>query len=219
MKAMGDVPVRDRPREKLLNKGVASLSDLELLAVILGRGARGKSVLILAAELLTLFDRRGGEPGLDALLAIKGMGPARAGLITAIMEFSRRRIRPAGLRIEHPTDILPLVRHYADRKQEYLLCTSLNGGGEIIATRVVTVGLVDRNQVHPREVFAEAITDRAAAVIVAHNHPSGNVQPSLADTRVTKRLAEAGRLLGIDMLDHIIFTHAAYFSFAEAELM
>jgi len=219
MKGMDALPPRERPREKLLSRGVASLSDLELLAVILGRGARGKPVLALAGELLAMIDRSGGAPNLDALVALKGMGPARAALLTAIMEFARRRIRPTGLRIDHPTDILPLVRHYADRKQEHLLCTSLNGGGEIIATRVVTVGLVDRNQVHPREVFAEPITDRAAAIIVSHNHPSGAVQPSAEDARVTRRLVEAGHLLGIELLDHIIFTHTAYFSFAEADLL
>ena len=121
------------------------------------------------------------------------MGPAKATLILAALEFARRRIRPEGLKISFPPDILPLIRHFADRKQEHFLCVSLNGANEVIQTRVVSVGLVNKTQVHPREVFADPITDRASAVIVAHNHPAGGTSPSQEDREVTQQLKSAGK--------------------------
>ena len=117
--------------------------------------------------------------------------------------------------ISFPPDVLPLIRHYADRKQEHFLCISLNGAKEVIATRTVSVGLVNKTQVHPREVFADPITDRASAVIVAHNHPSGALTPSKEDFEVTRQLKKAGETLGIRLLDHIIFNHNSYYNFLE----
>jgi DNA repair protein RadC len=108
-----------------------------------------------------------------------------------------------------------LIRHYADRKQEHVLVTSINGANEVIATRVITVGTVNHSIVHAREVFAEPITDRAAMIILAHNHPSGSVRPSKSDVKVTRRIADAGDLLNIPLIDHIIFSHGDYYSFAE----
>ena len=111
--------------------------------------------------------------------------------------------------------MLPLIRHYADRKQEHFLCVSLNGAQEVITTRVVSVGLADRAQVHPREVFADPITDRASAIIVAHNHPSGSLEPSKEDQEITRQLKAAGETLGIRLLDHIIFNNKGCYSFLE----
>lgn len=104
----------------------------------------------------------------------------------------------------------------ADRKQEHFLCISLNGANEVIATRTISVGLVNKAQVHPREVFADPITDRAAAIIIAHNHPTGNVTPSKDDVEITRKLKAAGETLGIKVLDHIIFSHKGYYSFLES---
>jgi DNA repair protein RadC len=115
--------------------------------------------------------------------------------------------------------VLPLIRHYADRRQEHFLCVSLNGANEIIATRVVSVGLVNKTQVHPREVFADPITDRASAVIVAHNHPSGSLEPSKEDIDITGQLRSAGEILGIRLLDHVIFNSKGYYSFLEKGLI
>ena len=123
--------------------------------------------------------------------------------------------KPEGARIETPADLLPHVRHYADRKQEHFLCASINGANEILNIRVVSIGLIDRSPVHPREVFADALSDRASAVIVAHNHPSGSLQPSQSDVDITAQLKAAGVIVGIDLLDHIIFNRAGYFSFLE----
>ncbi len=108
------------------------------------------------------------------------------------------------------------LMHYADRKQEHFLCASINGANEILNIRVVSIGLIDRSPVHPREVFADALADRASAVIVAHNHPSGGLEPSPADLAITAQLKAAGAILGIELLDHIIFNRAGYFSFLEA---
>ena len=121
------------------------------------------------------------------------------------------------MKISFPADVLPLIMNYADRKQEHFLSVSINGANEVIATRVVSVGLANKSQVHPREVFADAITDRASAVIIAHNHPSGPLAPSKEDVEVTKRLKAAGELLGIKLLDHMIFNTKGYYSLLETE--
>ena len=140
----------------------------------------------------------------------------KAMLLVAAIEFARRRIKPEGAKIVTPADLLPHVRHYADRKQEHFLCASINGANEILNIRVVSIGLVDRSPVHPREVFADALSDRASAVIVAHNHPSGGLEPSPSDIAITAQLKAAGAIVGIDLLDHIIFNRTGYFSFLEA---
>jgi len=215
MKRIKDIPREDRPREKLLQKGAKALSDQELIAVLLGRGTEGHDVLSVAGQVLKTLDNNNCNPGLKELQDIEGMGPAKAAMIEAALEFSRRRIRPEGLRISFPPDVLPLIRHYADRKQEQFICISLNGANEVIAHRVVSVGLVNKTQVHPREVFADPITDRAYAIIVAHNHPSGGLSPSKEDLEITNQLKTAGETLGIKLLDHIIFNHKGYYSFLE----
>ena len=215
-KAIHDIPEADRPREKLLRKGAKSLSDQELLAVLLGKGTPGTDVMTLASKLARLIDEKGLEVQADDLLPFDGVGDAKATLILAAIEFASRRIKPEGARIETPADLLPHIRHYADRKQEHFLCASINGANEILNIRVVSIGLIDRSPVHPREVFADALSDRASAVIVAHNHPSGGLQPSQSDVDITAQLKAAGVIVGIDLLDHIIFNRAGYFSFLEA---
>jgi DNA repair protein RadC len=215
MKKIKDMPASDRPRERLQQKGAEGLSDLELLAILLGSGTKGHDVMTIAGRILKILDSGKASVSLDELRKIEGVGMAKANLIAASLEFARRRIRPEGLRISFPADVLPLIRHYADRKQEHFICISINGANEVIANRVITVGLVNRTQVHPREVFADPITDRASAIIVAHNHPSGGLTPSKEDFEITKQLKEAGETLGIKLLDHIIFNHKEYYSFLE----
>jgi len=209
------IPERDRPREKLRIKGVRALSDLELMAVMLGSGTRTQDVMALAANVLKVTDLTGASPSIEDLTAIDGIGEAKAGSIAAALEFARRRIRPEGFKIVFPPDILPLIQHLADRKQEHFLCISLNGGNEVIAVRTVSVGLVNKTPVHPREVFADPITDRASAIIVAHNHPAGSLTPSREDIFITRQLQAAGVTLGIQLLDHVIFNHKGYYSFLE----
>jgi DNA repair protein RadC len=215
MKKIADIPKADRPREKLLQKGAEALSDVELLAILLGRGVEGHDVMTIADRILKVFAANKENPDIEKLKKIGGVGPAKATLIAAALEFSRRRIRPEGLRISFPADVLPLIRNYGDRKQEHFICISINGANEVIQSRVVSVGLVNKTQVHPREVFAEPITDRASSIIVAHNHPAGGLVPSKEDIEVTAQLKASGETLGIKLLDHIIFSHKGYYSFLE----
>ncbi|MBA3018799.1 MAG: DNA repair protein RadC [Desulfobacteraceae bacterium] len=214
-KRISDMPKSDRPREKLQLKGAESLSDLELLAVLLGSGTKKVDVMALASRILKVVDQSGGTADVNALQQIEGVGSAKAALIAAALEFARRRIRPEGTKISSPVDVLPLISHFADRKQEHFICLSLNGANEVIISRVVSVGLVNKTQVHPREVFADPITDRAASIIVAHNHPAGTLTPSKEDIEITMQLKSAGKTLGIKLLDHIIFNHKGFFSFQE----
>jgi DNA repair protein RadC len=215
MRKLTQIPAHDRPREKMIDRGPAALSDLELLAILLGSGNKSVDVMTLANRVLNVLDSKGVNPDLKTLCDIDGMGPAKAAIVAAAMELARRRIRPEGVKISQPPDIMPLIRHMADRKQEHFLCISLNGANEVIASRTVSVGLVNTTQVHPREVFADPITDRASAVIVAHNHPSGNLDPSREDMAITQKLKAAGETLGIQLLDHIIFSKKGYYSFKE----
>ncbi len=214
-KHIKDIPEEDRPREKLLRKGAGALSDQELLAVLLGKGTPGMDVLELASKLAKEIDKKGLNVRAEDLLGFEGMGEAKATLILAALEFARRRIKPEGVKIETPADLLPHVRHYADRKQEHFLCATINGANEILNIRVVSIGLIDRTPVPPREVFADALSDRASAIIVAHNHSSGTLEPSPFDVEATNQLKAAGTVMGITLLDHIIFNRSAYFSFME----
>jgi DNA repair protein RadC len=212
---LSDIPKHDRPREKLLQNGAAALNDQELLAVLLGKGTPGMDVMTLAAKLMKVLDQKGLAVRADDLRGFDGVGDAKATLILAALEFARRRIKPEGAKITTPEDLLPHVRHYADRRQEHFLCASINGANEILNIRVVSIGLIDRTPVHPREVFADALTDRASAIIVAHNHPAGTLMPSVADIEATAEIKKAGEVLGIQLLDHIIFNRQGYYSFLE----
>lgn len=211
-----EIPRIERPREKMQKKGAEALSDLELVAILVGKGTKRHDVMSVAERILKTLDTCHGKLGMEELQKIEGVGPAKATLIAAALEFARRRIRPEGLKISFPADVLPLIQHYADRKQEHFICISVNGANEVITNRVVSVGLVNKTQVHPREVFAEPITDRASAIIVAHNHPAGGLTPSKEDIEITKQLKSAGETLGIKLLDHIIFNHKGYYSFLES---
>ena len=215
-KRIDQIPAADRPREKLLRKGAPALSDQELLAILLGKGTSAIDVMTLAGRLAKVVDEKGLNLRAEDLKQFGAVGDAKAALILAAIEFARRRIKPEGAKIETPADILPHVRHYADRKQEHFLCASINGANEILNIRVISIGLIDRAPVHPREVFADALTDRASAIIVAHNHPTGGLDPSASDVEVTTQLKAAGIVIGIALLDHIIFNRNGYFSFLEA---
>lgn len=192
--------------------GSEALSDAELLAILLRTGVAGKSALELARLILEKAGTNLPRWSVEDFRKVPGVGKAKACQIVAAFELARRfsqRERPV---IREPKDVIPYIQHIADKKQEYFLCLTLNGAGEVIQTRVVTVGLLDSSQVHPREVFADAITDRAAGIIVAHNHPSGKLEPSPQDLAITRQLAEAGKLLGIELLDHIIITKNGWLS-------
>ncbi|MFA6075888.1 MAG: DNA repair protein RadC [Negativicutes bacterium] len=213
LKAIAEI---DRPREKLAVRGASALTDVELIAAIIGTGTKGNDVMNVAHQVVEVFDNNDtADFPLEKLRCIPGIAAVKATVLAAAWEFVRRHISADGVRIIKPVDVMNIVRHYVDRRQEHLLCLSLNGANEVIKCRVVTIGLSDRSLVHPREVFAAPLTDRAAAIIIAHNHPSGQLFPSDEDRLITTRLLQAGKLLGIPVLDHVIFTAKGYYSFKE----
>ncbi|MDR1363668.1 MAG: DNA repair protein RadC [Spirochaetaceae bacterium] len=208
-----NLPEELRPRERLIREGPAALCDRELLAILLNTGVKGKNVNVLADELREKLDADKNIPSVKELSSLIGLGESKASAIVAMLEFGRRRWGCRGIRVKNSADIFPLLRHYADCNQERFICVSLNGAHEVLAIRVVTIGLINRSIVHPREVFADVIADRASAVCVAHNHPSGITKPSEQDDDVTERLQTAAQLLGINFLDHLIFTESDYYSY------
>jgi DNA repair protein RadC len=211
-----DLPLALRPRERLVSKGPVALSDAELLAVLLNTGIKGKNVSELAGDLLNLLDQSNEIPPVEEISRLSGMGRSKACAVAAMPEFGRRRWGNSGVSVKQPEDIFLLVRHHADRKQERFLSLSLNGAHEVMSVRVVTVGLVNRTIVHPREVFADLIQDRAAAFVVAHNHPSGRLTPSPEDDEITNRLLKASEILGLHFLDHLIFSETAWWSYRQS---
>jgi len=219
MKTIKDLPEHSRPREKLREKGASALTDEELVAAILGMGTAGIDVRTMARQVAGLIREHKAELGLEHLLDVPGVGLAKAAQILAAFELARRHLLKDTIKVAVARDVLPLLADIASRQQEYFVCISLNGANEVIEKRVVTIGLLDKSPVHPREVFADVIADRAAAVILAHNHPSGELRPSEADLRMHEQLAQAGEILGIRILDHIIVARKGYFSFQEAGLI
>jgi DNA repair protein RadC len=223
MKLMKDVPQRDRPREKIVTKGVTSLSDQELIESILGRGTKGSDVRVIAKEICTLLKDRQDTVQYKDLIIIPGIGPSKAAQIMACFEMGRRYCTPhsSSVKVTKPQDVLLLtiIADMRDKRQEHFICITLNGAGEVLDSRTITVGLLNHSLVHPREVFADAITDRAASVICVHNHPSGSLDPSPQDIAITTQLREAGLLLGIQLIDHIIVTKSGYLSMKERGLL
>ena len=208
MTRMSERPKDLRPREKLAAKGAAALSDYELLMAIIGSGTAQADVTKIARDVRRLIRERGSELTYEDLLGVNSLGPAKATQIMAGFELWRRQFevseRPI---IDSPEKAVEQLVDIRDKKQEYFVCLTLDGANRLIAKRIVTIGTLTASLVHPREVFADAITDRAASIIVAHNHPSGNPEPSQADREVTKRLKDAGELLDIKLLDHLIVTN------------
>ena len=219
MKTIKDMPEHSRPREKLRERGASALSDEELVAAILGMGTAGVDVRTISKQVAGLIREHREALTLDHLIDVPGMGLAKAAQILSAFELARRHLVKDAVKISCAKDVLPLLNDITGKQQEYFLCISLNGANEVIEKRVVTIGLLDESPVHPREVYADVIADRAAAVIFAHNHPSGDLQPSEADVQLQDQLTEAGKILGIRVLDHVIVSRKGYYSFQEAGLI
>ena len=202
-----------RPREKLQARGAEALSDYELLMAIIGSGTQYADVTKLAREVQKLLKEKGSELSYKDLLSVKSLGPAKATNIMAGFELWRRQFevseRPI---IDSPEKAVEQLSDIRDKKQEYFVCLTLDGANRLIAKRIITIGTLTSSLVHPREVFAEAISDRAASIIVAHNHPSGTLTASSADSEVTQRLEEAGVVLGIKLVDHLIVSSSGHLS-------
>jgi len=215
MKKISDLPEMDKPREKLIRNGASSLSDVELLAVLIGKGFQKKDVLQVASDVKTQYGDKLDKIEYKELRNIKGIGKVKACQILASFELARRYFGKKDVKITFPTDVLPFVRDICDKKQEHFICISLNGANEIIEKRVITVGLMNVNYVHPRDIFSDVLMDHAASVVLVHNHPSGNTEPSKDDIELTKRLIQAGELLGIKVHDHIIISKKGHTSMRE----
>jgi DNA repair protein RadC len=221
MKKMKDLPLQDRPREKIAKKGAAALKDDELIEAIIGRGTKNRDVRTIAREICGIIGDGKTALHYNDLASLEGVGPTKASQILACFELGRRYYAPPGspAKVTKPEDILPLVPDLAAKRQEHFICITLNGAGEVLGNRIITVGLLNHSLVHPREVFADAITDRAASIICVHNHPSGSLEPSSQDIAITGQLKEAGVLVGIPLIDHVIITRTGYLSMRERGLL
>jgi DNA repair protein RadC len=203
----------EQPSEKALDRGVNTLSDLELIGLIHGSCGSDYCVENASSQILEKLDSKTLTP--TDLMGISGIGKAKALAVCAGLELGRRRTAQKGHQITSPSDAFPFVQSYGLRDQEHFLVLSLSGAHEVMSTKVVTVGLVNRTLVHPREVFSSVLIERATAVIIAHNHPSGNLTPSLDDLQVTQELKKAGEILGIKVLDHLVFCFTGFYSMLE----
>lgn len=217
---MKTVAPHDRPREKLARLGASALGDNELLAIVLGQGGARASALDLANTLLAEGGLRGLTRARDAdLRRVPGIGAARAAQVTAAIELGRRsvtRIEDARPQLRTPRSVAEyLLPQFGSRPVEQFGVLSLDTRHRVVRASVLSVGTLDSSLVHPRDVFREAAAAGAAALVVFHNHPSGDPEPSEDDVRLTERLVAAGILMGIEVLDHVILADVKYFSFRE----
>lgn len=219
MKTIKELNDIDKPREKLSKKGVKALKDYELLAVLLGSGTKDKDVIKLSKEIMKLFEDDFKSITLEKLINIHGLGVAKASQILSAIELSKRYLIKQNKKITEAKNIYDELQEYKTKKQEYFIVITLDGANHIIEKRVVFIGTLNRSLIHPREIFADALTDRAASIIIAHNHPSGQLEASTEDLHVTQRIKESGKLLGIELLDHIIFTKDGFLSLADVGQM
>ena len=213
MKKIKTIPQFDRPREKMEQKGTKALSNLELLAVLLGSGIKGKDVFEVAKDILRLAQNDFDNISLERLKDIEGVGLAKACQIIAAIEFSKRFLIKDGIKIKNVDDAVKLTEEMKGKRQEYFLSLTLDGASNLIQKRIVFIGTLNHSIVHPREIFADAISDRAAGIIFVHNHPDGSVEQSKEDIAITQRLMEVGRIVGIEIIDHIIISKNGHFSF------
>ncbi len=195
------------PREKIARLGVQSLENWELLAAVLGQGSRALPVAALAREVVRELAESPEEPSLEGLEQIPGIGRARACQLLACLEFTRRcLVRRERTPIRGAGDIAALFADLRDAEQEHFDCLTLDGSHCVIARHSLTVGLVNQALVHPREAFRRALEDNAVAVAFAHNHPGGSLEPSPQDRQATLRLIQAGEILGVRVIDHLLVT-------------
>jgi DNA repair protein RadC len=221
-----DLPVTERPRERLIKFGVESLSIPELLALILGRGTKGRSVLITASELLQKYKslKNMANVSVNNLCSVPGIGEAKATQLKAALELGKRleddSIPITKTTVKSPDDITRIVRkELKGKKKEHFVVALLDTRNHLIAVKTISIGSLDTSIVHPREVFLEAVTNSAASVIFIHNHPSGNPEPSEEDIKLTRQLIDAGKMLDIEVLDHIIIGDSGHFSMKAKNLI
>ncbi|AMA74605.1 hypothetical protein ACH33_04160 [Aneurinibacillus sp. XH2] len=216
-----NMPESDRPRERMMRVGPGALSDAELLALLLRTGSAEESVMSLACRVLNRFEGVRGlkSASFEELIAMKGIGPAKALLIMAGLELGKRMstaLPSDRFAIRSPKDVADvMMEELRYHTQEHFVCLYLNTKNHIIGRETIFIGSLNSSIVHPREVYKEAIRRSSASVICLHNHPSGDPAPSREDIDVTRRLQEAGRILGIELLDHVIIGDGRFYSMKE----
>jgi len=213
MAKIKDLPRVDRPRKKLEKYGPDKLSNPELLAVLLGSGIKGLNVLSLSKRIVKLIGEIGvNKVSLEKLLEERGLGKAKALQVIAALEFSKRMNLDKKLEILSAEDVWKLCADIRASKKEHFVAFYLDTQSKLIERQIISIGTLNASLIHPREVFEPAVALHAASVIVAHNHPGGDLEPSPEDSAATKRLAEAGKILGIEIIDHVIVAEAGFFS-------
>jgi len=206
-----NLPRHERPREKLIEKGATALKDKELLAILLGTGREGKNVIEVAAEILSKHEmKKLLALSFSEMSKIKGIGPAKATALLAAFELTKRALEVEDNNlptINNAKDAMAQLQELRTAKKEHFVVLYLNARNQLICKETISIGTLNASLVHPREVFKPAIEHLAASVILAHNHPSGEAEASQADEKTTARLREAGKLLGIEVKDHIIIAN------------
>jgi adenine-specific DNA-methyltransferase len=207
MGKLKDIPKIDRPRERFLEKGPDALSKSELLAILIGSGIRGKNVKQLSAQIIRKFGNKFLEISIDDLLEIPGIGKAKALQIVSALSLVKRfyeELGPKDKIVLSAQDAASLTSEIKDKKKEYLVCLYLNARNALLKKEIISIGILDKSIIHPREIFGPAVELRAAGVVLLHNHPSGDVRPSNKDIEVVKKILEAGKIMGVNVIDFII---------------
>lgn len=215
------IPINDRPRERLINYGSNSLSNEELLSILLNSGTKNISVKNLASIILSKTNNLKDLEKLSYhdLISIKGVGSAKASIILSFLELSKRikmeDNKIINIKLNEPSKVFNYFKYRVNKYQEEFYCIYLDAKKKVINSKLLFIGTVNHSMVHPRDIFKEAYSLNAAFIICVHNHPSGDVNPSLDDINVTKRIFEIGNLMGIKLVDHIIVSKKKYYSFLE----
>jgi len=220
-KTIKDLPKVERPREKLIKYGPEKLSNSELLAILLRSGKKGENVVELANKILKRFrSDKLSYLTFDELKDYPGLGPAKACEIVACFELGKRLLKGKKARIYlKPKEVWEELKDIRNNKKEHFVIFYLDSRNQEIKREIISIGSLNANLVHPREVFEPAVRNLAAQIILAHNHPSGDTEPSEEDLTITKRLVEAGKIMGIEVVDHIIVAKNGFFSFKEKNLI
>jgi len=222
-KTIKDLPEFERPREKLVKKGARALKKEELIAILLRTGLKGKNAIEIANDILTKYgDKKLLDVSYEELRNMRGVGPTKAIQILAAIELGSRLFKEKiekEIYINSPEDVVKETEHIKENKKENFIVLYLDARNKLIYKETVSIGTLNANLVHPREVFEPAVRYLAAQIVLAHNHPSGDPQPSEDDIEITKRLMESGKILGIEVIDHIIIAKTNFISLKEKNLI
>lgn len=207
-----NLPKIDLPREKLEKYGPEKLKDSELLAILLGAGVKGTNVIELSCKILLKWKDKGlGAATMAELSEVHGIGKAKACEIVACFELGKRLLKDKKVSVVlSPSDVWSRMEDVRNSKREHFVVFYLDSRNQEVKREVVSIGTLNASLVHPREVFESAIKNNAASIIVAHNHPSGDLEPSMDDIEITKKLVHAGKILGISLIDHVVVSGSGH---------